>query len=210
MAIHGFEKKPVFAKWKLQGSTKNTAFFVLQLDWSSTASKYLQPISWNVRARFSTLVKLHEELMRQFPLSKLPNFPEKFALVNAVNAVSKDENSEAEFLEYRRIMLDSYFRELIMKESVMQSTALLRFLEVRENVAPAKEAARAAAQAAKAEEVRSAGKNNAAARAPAPAPAPAPAAAKQAKPKAAKPATEDVPDEAFDNPLAWMAEDQDE
>ncbi len=205
MAIHKFEKKPVFAKWKLQSSTKNTAFFVLQLDWSSTASKYLQPISWTVSARFSTLVKLHEELLRQFPLSKLPNFPEKFALVNAVNAVSKDENSEAEFLEYRRIMLDAYFRELIMKENVMQSTALLRFLEVRENVAPAQQAARAAAQAAKAEEVRSAAKS-------APAPAPAPAAAATAKPKAAKPKATggDVPTEAFEDPLAWMAEEHDD
>lgn len=197
--------------------TKHVVFFHLDLEWSSQASKYFKPISWRVSARFSTMHKLHKELCQQFPLETLPNFPEKFGLVNTVNQLSKDKDSEAEFLEYRRIMLDAYFSSLVLMESVLQATPLVRFFQLRENVGQAKAAAAAKAQAAKARDAKSTSPTSALLAAGSGSKKSATAATTAKKTKKTnnnkkKPVVDDdVPEEAFDDPLAWMMdEDEDD
>ena len=211
--VPSFEQQVVGAA-SMFSKTKHVVFFHLDLEWSSQASKYFKPISWRVSARFSTMHKLHKELCQQFPLETLPNFPEKFGLVNTVNQLSKDKDSEAEFLEYRRIMLDAYFSSLVLMESVLQATLLVRFFQLRENVGQAKAAAAAKAQAAKARDARAsptsslfAGPKPSVAAASKPAKQAAAATKKKKKPIV----DDDVPEEAFDDPLAWMMdEDEDD
>ena len=182
--------------------TKSVVFYKINLTWINRSSKHFKPVSWVVEARFSSLSKLNDHLTTSYPLIDLPNFPEKFGLVSTVNSLSKDKEGLKQLLDYRKMALDMYFCGLISNDTLMRDTYLVQFLQIREHIKEASKAALAASRAAKKAALAEPEKA---------APVATSTKTTTKKKKKAKPAEpEVVPDEAFDDPLAWMAGNSDE
>lgn len=147
ISIPDFKKRIVGAT-NLFSKTKHVVFYNINLAWRYEAAHF-KPIEWTVEARFSTLHKLHSRLNELYPFQVFPHFPEKFGLVNTVNALAKDKDGEIEFLAYRRYMLHAYFRELIEMNNILDATVLVRFLQLREHITQAAKEALATSKARK-------------------------------------------------------------
>lgn len=171
---------------------KQVTFFVVTCFWKPK-SELLKAVSWKKSLRFSSLLKLHKIILSQKKV-ELPPFPAKTTVKN----VAKDAN---QFLEDRKIALHRYLQKLLRVKGIMSVLQLAELFGLRVAVRGAKKDAMTHAKERREKRDR---KNKGAAKA-APAPAKAePKPAPEAKPEPEAAAPADIPDEAFDDPLAFL------